>query len=109
MSELPKIYLLRIDDGGFHVFRKGCIMLSMNGIIVLELILGVVMMILVFTTLGNTELIADSSSKGKHEPEPDGVWATMKSGRTRIEVSCLMYMSILAGDYYWAKATGSLA
>ena len=64
---------------------------------------------MVFMMLGDTDLIADSSSKAKDEPKPDGVWATMKSGRTRIEVSCLMYMSVLAGDYYWAKATGSLA
>ena len=81
----------------------------MNGIIVLELILGVVLMMLVFTTLGNTELIADSSSKAKHALKPDSVGATMKSGRARTEVSCLMYMSILAGDYYWAKATEEAA
>ena len=83
-------------------------MLSMNGIIVLELILGGVLMSLVFRLLGDTDLIA-SSSKAKHEPERDGVRITMKSGRARTEVSRLMYMSILAGDYYWAKATGSLA
>lgn len=84
-------------------------MLSMNGIIVLELILGGVLMSLVFTLLGDTDLIADSPSKAKYKPEPDRIAVMMKSGRARIEVSCLMYMSILAGDYYWAKATGSLA
>ena len=34
-------------------------MLSMDGIIICELILGGLLMSLVFTTLGNTELIAD--------------------------------------------------
>ena len=42
-------------------------MLSMNGIIVLELILGGVLMSLIFTSLGDTELIADTSSKSKNE------------------------------------------
>ena len=84
-------------------------MLNMNGIIVLELILGGVLMSLVFMLLGDTDLIADSSSKAKPEPELDRIAVMMKSGRARIEVSCLMYMSILGGDYYWAKATGPLA
>jgi hypothetical protein len=46
-------------------------MLSMNGIIVLELILGVLLMGLIFTSLGDTDLVADSSSKAQ-EPESDG-------------------------------------
>jgi hypothetical protein len=81
----------------------------MNGIIVLELILGGVLMSLIFTSFANTELIADSSSKAEHEPEPDSVGATMKSGHARTEISCLMYMSVLAGDYYLSKATGEAA
>jgi hypothetical protein len=56
-------------------------MLSMNGIIVLELILGVVLMSLIFTSLANTDLIADSSSKSKHEPESDSVTATTVHAR----------------------------
>ena len=41
-------------------------MLSMNGIIVCELILGVVLMGLIFiTSLANTDLIANSSPKSK--------------------------------------------
>jgi hypothetical protein len=63
-------------------------------------------MSLIFTSFANTDLITDASSKPGHEPEPDSVGATTKSGRARIEISCLMYMSILAGDYYLSKATG---
>jgi hypothetical protein len=84
-------------------------MLSMNGIIILELILGGVLMSLIFTSFSNTDLIADSSSKAKHEPASDSAGAMMKLGRTRTEISCLMYMSVLAGDYYWAKATEEAA
>ena len=84
-------------------------MLSMNGIIVCELILGVVLMSLIFGSFPNTDLIADSSLKSKHEPESDVVGITMKSGRARTEVSCLMYISVLAGDYSWAKAMGEAA
>lgn len=40
-------------------------MLSMNGIIVCELILGVVLMSLIFTSFANTDLIANSSPKSK--------------------------------------------
>ena len=42
-------------------------MLSMNGIIVCELILGTVSMSLIFATLADTDLIADTSSKSKNE------------------------------------------
>ena len=84
-------------------------MLSMNGIIILELILGGVLMSLIFTSFGNTDLIADASSKPKHEPASDSVGSTMEPDRTRTEISCLMYMSVLAGDYYWAKATEEAA
>jgi hypothetical protein len=82
-------------------------MLSMNGIIVCELILGVVLMSLIFTSLANTELIADSSSKSKHELEPDNATTATKPGRVQTEISRQMYMRVLAGDYYWAKATGT--
>lgn len=46
-------------------------MFSMNGIVVCELILGVVFMGLIFASHAKTDLIADSSSKSKHEPESD--------------------------------------
>ena len=42
-------------------------MLSMNGIIVCELILGVVLMSLIFTSLADTDLIAPTASKSKNE------------------------------------------
>jgi hypothetical protein len=84
-------------------------MLSMNGIIILELILGGVLMSLVFGLFPNTDLIADSSPKPTHEPEPDSVGTTMKPDRARTEISCLMYMSVLAGDYYLSKATAEAA
>jgi len=67
-------------------------MLSMNGILILEFILGVVLMSLIFTSFPNTDLIADSSSKPKQEPEPDRVGAPIKPGRVRTEISCLIYM-----------------
>ena len=56
-------------------------MLSMNGIIALELILGVVVMSWVFGSLADTDLIADSSSKATEEPEADGA----SSGSSGIE------------------------
>ncbi len=82
-------------------------MLSMNGIIICELLLGVVLMSLVFTLLANTDLIADSSSKSKQETQADGFRSTTRPGHALAEISCQMYMSVLAGDYYWAKATGA--
>ena len=62
-------------------------MLSMNGIIILELILGGVLMSLIFTSFANTDLIADSSSKAKYEPESDSVGATMKPAPARTDLS----------------------
>jgi len=90
-----------------HMFRKRWVMLSMNGIIVLELLLGAALMGLIFTSFADTELIADPSSKSNQEPESDSVGATMKPGLAHTEISRQMYMSVLAGDYYWAKATGT--
>ena len=81
----------------------------MNGIIILELILGGVLMSLIFTSFANTDLIADSSSKPTHEPEPENVATAMKPSLARAEISCLMYMSVLAGDYYLSKTTGETA
>ena len=46
-------------------------MLSMNGIIICELILSAVLMRLVFTSLGKTELIADSAPKSNHAEVSD--------------------------------------
>ena len=84
-------------------------MLSMNGIIALELILGVVLMSLIFfTSLADTDLIADSSSKSEHDPESEGLRTVPNPGSALNEISCQMYMSVLAGDYYWAKATGAV-
>jgi len=84
-------------------------MLSMNGIIVCELILGVALMSLIFTSsLADTDLIADSSSKSKNETQPNIIFTTAtKPGRALTEISCQMYLSVLSGDYYWAQATGA--
>ena len=83
-------------------------MLSMNGIIVCELILGVALTSLIFTSsLANTDLIADSSSKSKNKTQPDRFTTATKPGRALTEISCQMYLSVLSGDYYWAKATGA--
>jgi hypothetical protein len=84
-------------------------MLSMNGIIACELLLAIVVMGLIFTTFGNTELIADSSSKSNQKPQTDGFRNVTKPGHVFAEISCLMYVSVLAGDYYWAKVTGEAA
>jgi hypothetical protein len=62
-------------------------MLSMNGIIILEIILGGVLMSLIFTSFSNTDLIAGSSSKAKHEAESDSVGATVKPARARTDLS----------------------
>lgn len=82
-------------------------MLSMNGIIVCELILGVALMSLVFGSLADTDLIAGSSSKSKNETQPDRFTTATKPGRALTEISCQMYLSVLSGDYYWAQATGA--
>jgi len=82
-------------------------MLSMNGIIVCELILGGVLMSLIFMSLANTDLIADPSLKSKQETQAGEFRSATRPGRTLTEISCQMYMSVLAGDYYWAKATGA--
>ena len=55
-------------------------MLSMNGIIVCELILGGVLMGLIFTSFADTDLIADSSLKSKLEPESDSARTTTRPG-----------------------------
>ena len=56
-------------------------MLSMNGIIVWELILGVVLMGLIFTSFANTELIADPSGKSKNKTQSDRFKTAMKPAR----------------------------
>lgn len=62
-------------------------MLSMNGIIVCELILGTVLMGLILTSFSDTDLIADSSSKSKNETELDGLKTSTKPGFAQIEIS----------------------
>ena len=62
-------------------------MFSMNGIIVCELILGGVLMTLIFTSLANTDLIADPWAKSKKATQPDGFRTTTKPGLVRIELS----------------------
>ena len=49
-------------------------MLSMNEIIVCELILGTVLMSLIFASLADTDLIADTSSKSKNEMPVRYLW-----------------------------------
>lgn len=46
-------------------------MLSMNGIIACELILGVVLMSLIFTSFASTDLTADRSPKSENETKAD--------------------------------------
>ena len=80
-------------------------MLNMNEILVCELLLGSALIGLVFASFPDTDLIADSSSKSNQDPQADGFKAATRTGRALTEISCLMYMSVLGGDYYWAKAT----
>jgi hypothetical protein len=47
-------------------------MLSMNGIIACELLLGVVALGLIFTSFADTDLIADGSPKSENETEAGG-------------------------------------
>jgi len=49
-------------------------MLSMNEIIVCELILGTVLMSVIFASLADTDLIADTSSKSKNEMPVRYLW-----------------------------------
>lgn len=53
-------------------------MLSMNGIIACELLLGVLVMGLIFTSVGDTDLIADRSSTSENETKTDGVRTATK-------------------------------
>ena len=62
-------------------------MLSMNGIIVCELILGVVLMSLIFTSLADTDLIAGPSSKSKNETQSDRFRTATKPGLVLTDLS----------------------
>ena len=55
-------------------------MLSMNGIIVCELILGGVLMGLIFTSFANTDLIADPWGRSKNKTKSDRFRSAMKPG-----------------------------
>lgn len=55
-------------------------MLSMNGIIICELILGVVMMILIFTSFADTDIIAN-------ETKTDGFKTATKTGLALTDLS----------------------
>ena len=76
-------------------------MLSMNGIIACELILGVVWMGLIFMSFADTDLIADRSSMSENETKADGFRTATKQTDLRH-----MYMRIVAVDY-WVKKTGA--
>jgi len=62
-------------------------MLSMNGIIICELILGTVLIGLIFTSFSDTNLIADPSSKSDHATQPDGLKTSKKPGLAQLKVS----------------------
>jgi hypothetical protein len=68
----------------------------MNGIIVCELILGVVLMSLVFASLADTDLIADRSSKSKNMTRSDTFRAAAKPD---------LALTDLSPDVHEAKAT----
>jgi hypothetical protein len=62
-------------------------MLSMNGIIVCELILSTVLIGLIFTSFSDTDLIADPSSKSNNATQSDQLKTSTKPGLARIELS----------------------
>ena len=64
-------------------------MLSMNGIIVCELILGGVLMGLIFTSFANTDLIADpwGRSKNTTQSEKPGLALTDRSPHVHASLS----------------------
>lgn len=62
-------------------------MLSMNEIVVCELVLGAVLMGLIFTSFADTDLIADSSSKSKKPTQPDGLKTSTKSSLAQLDLS----------------------
>jgi hypothetical protein len=55
----------------FTVYRKGYIMLSMYGILLSEIVLGVALMILLFVPNAAADMTADSSSKAKSALQSD--------------------------------------
>ena len=65
------------------------------------------MMGLIFASFADTDLIADPSSKSKQKTQTNGFRSATRPGHALAEISCQMYMSVLAGDYYCAKATGA--
>ena len=62
-------------------------LLSMNGIIACELILGTVLMSLILTSFSDTDLIADVSSKSKNVTQSDSPKTSKKSGIAQMELS----------------------
>jgi hypothetical protein len=62
-------------------------MLSMNGIIVCELILGGVLMSLIFTSLANADVIADPSLKSKSETQSDSFKTATQPGLSLTNLS----------------------
>jgi hypothetical protein len=62
-------------------------MLSMNEIVVCELIIGAVLMGLIFTSFADTDLIADPSSKSKKATQLDGLKTLTKPRLAQIELS----------------------
>ena len=73
-------------------------MLSVNGIIVCVLILGVVLMGLIFTSLADTDLIiADPSSKSKNETQSDRFRTATKAGLLLTDISPDMHERLSDG------------
>ena len=62
-------------------------MLSMNGIIVCEIILGGVLMSLIFTSLANADVIADPSLKSKSETQSDSFKTATQPGLSPTNLS----------------------
>ena len=73
-------------------------MLSMNGIIVCELILSTVLIGLIFTSFSDTDLIADPSSKSKNATQPDGLKTSTKPGLAQMKLSPDGLLSKSDGD-----------
>jgi hypothetical protein len=65
-------------------------MLSMNGIIVCELLLGMAVLGLIFTSCADTDLMADRSPKSENETEAGGLRTTTKQTgfSTQVHENC---------------------
>ena len=79
-SDSGYIFKLAIVD--FNVYRKGYMMLSMYGILLTEIVLGVALMMLLFASNVTAEMRSDSSSQSNSELQSDRSKTQTQPGQT---------------------------